>query len=182
MGIFKPGGPLAHDDLVNIRRKELDEILQLVEHGELYIALRNARQTGKTTLCYQAQHELRGKGYGVAYLDLENLGGLDELAFYQRLCNRIETQLADLLAPNSIRGIKNVVNSPTFTDYLGTISRDTPQARRIVLMLDEVGGIPDDVATTFLPGIRWVLNASRGPSGEIYQKLRHVSEMTLHSL
>ncbi len=84
MGIFKPGGPLAPNDPVNIHRKELNEIHGQVERGDLYIALLSPRQTGKTTLLYQVQDELHGKGYGVVYLDLENLGGLDELTFYQR--------------------------------------------------------------------------------------------------
>lgn len=174
MGIFKLGGPLESDDPVNIRRKELDEILHQVEHGDLYIALRSSRQTGKTTLLYQAQDELRNKGYGVVYLDLENLKGLNEPAFYQHLCNEIETKLKDLLNPDSVRRINNIVNQPTFIDYLEAISRDISQARRIILMLDEVGGIPDDVSNTFLSGIRWVLNAGRGPSGEIYKKLMFV--------
>ncbi len=174
MGIFKPGGPLEPDDPVNIRRKESVEILGHIEHEDLYIALRSSRQTGKTTLLFRLQDELISKGYGVVYLDLQNLEGLDKLAFYQHICNNIEEQLGDSLTSDSTRRIQNIVNQPAFNEYLEAVARYTPQLRRVVLMLDEVGGIPDEVNNTFLSGIRWILNAGRGPAGDIYSKLMFV--------
>ena len=173
MGIYKLRGPLEPHDVVNIRRKELEDIRKEVRDS--YIALFSPRQTGKTTLLRQLQEELHGKGYGVVYISLEGLEELDEPDFYGYLCQKIESGLKGILNTGDIN---TATNTTDFTEnYLKAISKGTPlQTRNVVLMLDEVGGVPEAIHSKFFRGIRRIYTESKVSIGEgrIYRKLRFV--------
>jgi hypothetical protein len=177
MTMFVAGGslnPVKHSHII-VHRAELDTILDHIDKEDSYVILCGPRQTGKTTLLYQVQSLLNDQGYGVAYLDLSGLDDLNKNSFYHLISNRIKNSLTKLLGSNSDNAINpETVNDQTsFADYLKSLSSNTPQARKIILMLDEVGGVPEDVAETFFPTLRSFFQQGREPSDDcyLYQKI-----------
>ncbi len=177
MGIFKAGGglnPKRYENII-VHRAELDRILNHIENEELYIALRSPRQTGKTTLLYQIQAHLHGHGYGVAYLDLSNVGDLNKVEFYQTLCSSLHDGLNSLLDDNieQLLNPKAITNQNSFSDYLKLLVEHTPQARKLILILDEVGEVPEKISATFFPTLRKFYHSGQGnlPDSDLYRKI-----------
>ena len=190
MGTFVAGGPLnptIHQNII-IRRSQLDHILNNIINGDLYIAICSPRQTGKTTLLYQIQACLSKQEYGVSYIDLENFGDLDKTSFYQEICENVNMSLSSFLDPNTEAGLtpQEVINETKFFKYLGELAKNTPKARKIVLMFDEIGGVPDLFSKTFFSTLRKVLTHSRGvqPECQIYKKISFIfsGALDLHKL
>ncbi len=180
MVVFKAGGALNPEEHCNIivHRAELDLFIKHIENGELYIALRSPRQTGKTTLLYQIQACLHGQGYGVVFLDLSGLNDLDKADFYQTICTDIRDGLADLIDKTTINSLnpQDVTNQRDFCNYLKWLSGNTPQARKLIFALDEIEGVPEDVSLTLFPRLRWFFHRGRHSSQErdLYRKVMFV--------
>lgn len=171
-----PLNPERHDNII-VHRKELDDILKHIKTGtdqEGYVALRAPRQTGKTTLLYQVRHHLHGKGYGVAYIDLQGLNNLKEEAFYQKICTDIHGDLSKIIDKDTkaAKQIKimppgKVKDQSDFSAYLIWLSACTciPEVKGLVIILDEIGGIPEDIST-FSSCLRAFLSAGREKTSE----------------
>ncbi|MBC8234284.1 AAA-like domain-containing protein, partial [bacterium] len=152
MGTYKIIGPLhpIYDKSIIVHRDEFDEILTLLRHGE-YIILNAPRQTGKTTLLFQVQEALRDEGMTAVYINLE---GRDSEGFYQDLCKDIARQVDDVIESDETYSIKDIQNQIDFRKYLEWIAAYTPKVQRLVFLLDEVGGVPDEVHDPFFLGFR----------------------------
>lgn len=180
MATFVAGGPLnpIENQNIIIYRSQLASILEDIINGNLYISLTSPRQTGKTTLLYQIQASLSKQGYGVVYIDFENCDDLDKTNFYQELCDNVNTSLSSFLEPTNEVSLtpQEVINETTFFKYLGELSKNTPKARKIVLMFDEIGGVPRLFSKTFFSTLRKVLTHSRGvqPECQLYKKISFI--------
>lgn len=158
MSIYKTGGPLGPIDDKSIivqRDEELETALNHLRHGQ-YIALQSPRQTGKTTFLYQMQVALRDEYIAAAYLYLEDL---NEMEFYQSLCEDIAEQLDDVIEADNPYPISEIQSQTDFGKYLGWISKHTPTTQRLVLMLDEVGIVSDELSRRFFGGFRKIFTA-----------------------
>lgn len=183
MNRFITKGALNADEHshIMIHRAELDKIIEHIEHYDDYIALCNPRQTGKTTLLFQLQTSLQDRGYGVAYLDLMALDKKSEPEFYKIICEEMLAGLAELiddnpdLTPQGMSDLtpQEVADEIDFSDFLMLLSARTPQARKVVLVLDEIGGVPEEIASTFFPALRKFFTKGRRPSKQrdLYRKI-----------
>jgi len=177
MTVFKAGGGLnseRYQDII-VRRSEMDRILSHVEDEDLYIALKSPRQTGKTTLLYQVQQQLTSQRYGVAYLDLSDFSGLSEDEFYQTLCGDLLNKLKVLLDNNveQLPDFQSNINQAGFSNYLKSLSKYTPHIRKLVLILDEVGRVPDESSKIFFPKLRKFYHDGQSDSSDsdLYRKI-----------
>lgn len=181
MSVFRAGGGLnPHQDKdIIVKRREFDQIINHIESEDLYIAIRSPRQTGKTTLLFQAQAYLNSTGYGVAYVDLSDFFDLSKEEFYQILCKSlcssfntviVENQGAEALKPEDIK------NQFLFSDFLKYLSESTPTVRKLVLVLDEIGGVPQDAAKTFFSTLRKVFHRGKGNEydRELFKKISFI--------
>ena len=153
---FIAGGPLDPVKNSLIDRSQFKELIDHIEKKSLYIPLCCARQTGKTTLLFRLRHELRKMEYGCVYFYLGNLSRLNEVRFYQRLCDEIEEQLQNCFAAEKKHRpiIENIVDQPSLLDYLKSLALQSKKCRKIIIMLDEVGGVPQEFANSFWDGLR----------------------------
>jgi hypothetical protein len=180
MAVFTAGGglnPEQHASII-VWRQELDHILAHIQSGDLYIALRSARQTGKTTLLYQIQTRLHGHGYGVVHLDLSGRSDLSKAQFYQTICIDICEGLGALIDDTNEPTLnpQQVTDQISFSTYLTSLSAHTPQARKLILMLDEVAGVPEQTSATFFPSLRGFFHNGRRPSKvrDLYRKIMFI--------
>ncbi len=155
---FVAGGPLdpIDDKDICLERSKFKEIMEHIETQSLYIPLCCARQTGKTTLLYRLRHELKMNEYGCVYFYLGNLGRLSEMRFYQILCKEMESQLQNCFSDKTNYNLlsKNVVDQPSLLYYLKEVAHESSNCRKIIIMLDEVGGVPQEFANSFWGGLR----------------------------
>ena len=177
MTVFKSGGGLdpEADRNIIIERPELDRVFAHIKTEDLYVALRSPRQTGKTTLLFQLQSRLQESGYGAAYIDL---GGLSEAAFYETLCTEIQSQFDKLIRDNAGSPLppQTIKDQEAFLNYLTWFSAHTPQALKLILMLDEVGAVPEKISPTFFSSLRRFFHSGRRPSKKrhLYQKVMFI--------
>ncbi len=163
--LFKTKGPLdaEADKAIFVQRKELDDILRPAEQTSVssYIALLGSRQTGKTTLLYQARSILEQSDCAVAFVDLSVLKNQGEAECYNYVCSQIEEELSARLLPSQGEEESPPVGGPLdFRAFLLDLARRA-KTSRIVVMLDEVGAIPPDMSDAFFGTIRNVFS-SRG--------------------
>ncbi len=175
MTSFISGGalhPVDHSDII-VNRPELGVIIDHIEGHDTYIALNSSRQTGKTTLLYQIQSHLHKKGYGVFYIDLAWLNDLTKAEFYNKICSDIRDSLRGLIdkAAEADLSSMEITDQITFSRYLEQISAHTSGLRKLVFMLDEIGGTPED--TSFFPSLRRFFHMGRGltEKRDLYQKI-----------
>jgi hypothetical protein len=178
MAVFQAGGGLHPEEhrRIIVQRAELDRILAHIHSGDLYVALSGPRQTGKTTLLYQLQTRLHGHGYGVVYIDLSGLSDLNKAQFYQYMCTEISRGLTALIAAAGETALSPdaITDQTTFARYLVWLAMHTPPARKLLIVLDEVGGVPTETAATFFPSLRSFFHNGRRPANEerqFYQKI-----------
>ncbi len=149
-----------------IDRPELDRLLDNIIKDDSYIALGNPRQTGKTTLLFQIQAKLHKKNYGVVYIDLEGMNDKNKSEFYKTICTEIWEGLKGLVdsETDSLLNHKNIIDQKSFSEYIAWLSSHTPYLRKIILILDEIGGVPKEVALTFFPTLRNLFTKGRSLS------------------
>ena len=167
---FKIAGALEPDTdyKIIIPRREHATILGHIETKDLYVALCSPRQTGKTTLLFQLQKELREKSYGAAYIDISELEELSKKDFFKIVCEYIYHQLSDFIHCSS-EGIllyNTVSNQVDFSKFLVQLSIHTPNARKLIIMLDEVDEVQEKISKAFFSGIRSFFHKGRRPSQE----------------
>ena len=169
--------PEEHRDII-VYRPELDRILTHIEQADHYVALRSPHQTGKTTLLYQIRAHLHGRGYGVVHLDLSGLSDLGTAEFYQTIGVDIWDGLSGLTdcTANAALHPQRITDQNRFCDYLTELSAHTPHVRKLVLMLDEIGSMPEGISTTFFPCLRRFFHSGRRPSKTryLYQKVMFI--------
>ena len=165
MTTFITGGPLnpvKHSNIL-IDRIELYEIIDHIKNEDNYIVLESARQTGKTTLLYQVQYLLHNN-YGIVYLDFNKINKQREANFYCQICTKIKNELIELLISPSdaILETKNIINFQTFSKFLKSLSSQTPQIRKLILIFEEIGDIPEEIFKSLFDGLRGFFTEGRG--------------------
>jgi class 3 adenylate cyclase len=110
-----------------------------------------ARQTGKTSLLLKLRHTLQNK-YAFAFVNLQALAGADGNQCFRYIAEEVLEQLGEVAA-----GAQAVLprGSQTFLPFLQRLSRES-QAVRLVIMLDEIGALPQEVALKLASTIRAV--------------------------
>jgi hypothetical protein len=146
-------GPV--DTEFRITRFEEDRVWELIVNSDPYIPLCCGRQTGKTTLMYQLRDRLRTHDFGAVYLYLGNMSDLGPSRFYEVICEDILQQLPNCFGNNVPSAVpKNVTDQPAFVDFMEWVATKSMRCTKIVIMLDEVGGVPHGFANSFWGGLR----------------------------
>lgn len=185
MNTYVTSGPLDLNKpdhrRVLVERSEFDQMCaHIVANRDEPLAICSPRQTGKTTLLFQLQHHFQSRGYGVVYLILQGLKDLSRADFYRTISTRITRQLTDLMddetepAPSP----EHITDEATFAAYLDWLSRHTPGAHKLLLMIDEVGSVPEEAYGAFFGTLRAFFNEGRS-SYRHHQKVLFVFAGTL---
>lgn len=170
---------LTKHSAVVIERSKFKAMLEHIANDDLYIALHNPRQTGKTTTLYQMKKSLHGKGYGVSYIDLEGQDDMSKEAFYLWLANEIWQGLDTIIEYGSTETppLQLSVDQNSFARYLKWLSAHSPQVRKLIIILDEIGGVPEITAKTFFPALRKFHGTGRNDQEkdqELHQRIMFV--------
>lgn len=180
MTVFETSGALHPEDHRNIivHRVELDKIIAHIENRDEYVVLQAPTQSGKTTLLYQIYFRLHRHGYGVVYLDLSALGGLEPDQFYPKFCTKIQDRFADLIIDNTDGTLApdEVTNAIDFVEYLRLISEKAKGIKKLIFMIDEFGNLSKELTSTLFPSIRSIFTSGRGLSDDrdFYKKLMFI--------
>lgn len=178
MTVFYTRGPLNPEEQKNIiiERQELNDILEHIYKRDSYIVLCSPYMTGKTTLLYQIQANLRERdNYGVVYLDLTGLNDLSKNEFYKTICTDIGNRITEFIDPTANKRLAHhdITNQTSFFKYLELLSAYTPQLQKLVFLLDAIHGVSAEVSSTFFPTIRGFFHRGRGISNDrdLYKKV-----------
>jgi hypothetical protein len=151
--MYTTNGPIETG--FRIKRSEEEIVWKLIVNGDAYVPLCCGRQTGKTTLMYQMRDRLRANGFGAAYLYLGGLKDLPAARFYEVICEEILNLLPDCFDKDAARpNIRNVSDLPAFTDFMEWVATKSERCTKVVILLDEVGGVPEGVGRSFWGGLR----------------------------
>lgn len=155
-------GPLAPDGETRIRRR-LDDYIQLSVRRGRSVNVTGGRQSGKTTSLLELRQWVVSDGGASAYVDLSPLGDIDRppaewLADFAAAINRS-------LLPEEIRGSAPAA-PPDFAgihDYLLQLAVAASPRRPLVIILDEVTGVPVRYQHGFFYSIRAMINLKSDP-------------------
>lgn len=173
--IFRTRGPLdpERDRALYIERPEIEHLLGLAQQSTVYnyVALLGSRQTGKTSLLYQARSLMAGRGCRVAFVDLSGLENQREADCYRHVCSQMLAELGEEVGlPGYERARLAAPNTALdFRTFLLRVAQATP-AQRIVVMLDEVGAIPASASEPFFGIIRNIFSSRRKESEQALAK------------
>jgi hypothetical protein len=151
---YIPMGPLT-DETLYIERQADSELVQYVRTME-YVTIVEPRQQGKTSLVRHLVTTFSQSEWMFVYIDVSTLDASSERGWYQTLCRRISKNLTSLSfeAP-----LDTPQDSSGWLDFLSEI---TIQARhigkKIVIILDEIGGAKFDNNILFFTTIREIYN------------------------
>jgi hypothetical protein len=164
---------------VLIERKEFEKLVNHIGEKDLYIALHNPRQTGKTTMLFLLQDRLQKMGYGVAYIDLEGRDDLNKAEFYEAIANEILQGLDGIIEASleDLRQMPQARGQDSFTEFLKWLSKHSPRAPKLIIIFDEVGGVPDETGKTFFSNLRKFHQAGRNNSKkdrDLYKKIMFI--------
>src|SRR5215469_10867748 len=132
-----------------------DEELRTMENWLAHVScvglVLGARQTGKTSLLLKLRHTLQNK-YAFAFVNLQAVAGADGDQCFRHIAEEVVEQLGEVAAgaqallPNGSR---------TFLPFLQRLSRES-HAVRLVIMLDEIGALPQEIGLKLATTIRAV--------------------------
>jgi hypothetical protein len=152
---FQAGGPLLADSSVYIPR-EADRKAAIHLSRMEYVTLVEPRQHGKTSLINRLIGQFSTQGYFFAYRDLmadRSLGASPD-DWYASLGKRLLRQLRFI--PRDQRP-QLPADSASWEDFLADVAeRAEITNQNVVIVLDEIGAIPVDLATDFFSIIRSV--------------------------
>lgn len=147
------------------RTDEITDFNSRVKEGR-YIVLFAPRQTGKTTFFRMAIHTLTSADltYFPIQLDFQVMRNASPIVFYERLSQMIQRQIEYEL---SIRGVileeelTQFFEKTQLSDHFTMVSFFDELAkflddRKIVLLIDEFDGIPQEVVSDFLYSLRHI--------------------------
>jgi len=162
---FVTKGPIINPDKqIYLERPEDTEILQAVRRGD-YVTLLGARQTGKTSLLYKLARELRTEI--PVFVDLSSFSGLKEDDWYDRVARTVVKRLPQELR-DAIGEVSSCGDQEQFRNILWEIANASSSTDRLVLLLDEMGIVPEEIRDDFFGTIRTIY-VERGFE-EAYQK------------
>jgi hypothetical protein len=180
--IFKTRGPLdpVNDSAIFAPRPELDQLMRAVNAPtvDAYIAILSSRQTGKTTLLYQLRQRVRPRGIGVALVDLALVRDQPEDQLYRFVAGEMRSELepniprrADAKAgvPPKRDAAAPPSNPIEFRRFLLDLARQV-RAPRILLLIDEVEGVPEKYSDAFFGVLRNVFSSRRKEDEAAFEK------------
>lgn len=150
---YRPGGPLPANSPIYVPR-EADEKAMICLRRMDYISLIEPREYGKTSLINQLIDRLSPQGYAFAYRDMMAAKSSDSNAaeWYTSLGRWIALQL-DFIAPE--RRPQLPTTSASWETFLAEVAEKASTAdKRVVVVLDEIGAVPPNLATDFFSIIR----------------------------
>jgi len=136
---------------------QIKRLMALVEKGK-YFVINRPRQFGKTTLLdFFARHLQSSGKYVPALISFQRFTqrpDMTEAEFYRRLGKLIdqELSLADFDLPDLKIQASGIGGRDDFLDWLEDICQHS--SRRLVLLVDEIDGVPETVVIGFLAGLR----------------------------
>lgn len=155
MTIFRTTGPLGSTEqhLFVGRTAELDMLQQHARDVRAYVAILGARQIGKTSLLerFRLSPNLMPDGTFACVVDFQRLGKATREEMFLHLAQRISVQLpVDASDPlhKQAQGVKGPIE---LTSFLGEVSN---RFTRVVLMIDELDGLPEELAIDLAGQIR----------------------------
>jgi hypothetical protein len=129
-GALSPTSPLFRG-----RKAELARLVDLCQQDvSAYVIIYGGRQTGKTSLLLQLEHQLHGS-VRVCRIDFQGLPGADAPRMYRFLARRIASVLPLTADADTVS------DPPSLVQFL-TQALDTPDVQRLVVLLDELGTLP----------------------------------------
>ncbi|MGA9774203.1 MAG: TIR domain-containing protein [Blastocatellia bacterium] len=169
--LFQAGGSLLSNSPVYLRREAdilADDCLQKMQ----YITLIEGRQQGKTSLINRLMGEYSGYGYSFAVIDLMDFSSYKGSAeiWYGALGQRILSQLPFRFGN---RRPKAPVGGDSWRDFLTHVSKIAmAKSHKVVIVLDEIGAMPQDWSTDFFTIIRSIYNYRQSQS--FYQHITFI--------
>ena len=189
--VFKTYGGLdpVNDAEIIVNRQELNIICNHIKNRDDYVTTNSPNQTGKTTLLLQIKNHFENKDYGIVYLDLSNFKTLNKEEFYQKICIESNNQLTQSIRCDQEHDFQQIVDQFRFSEYLKWLASHTPQVSKIIFLIDELNGIPEEISPIFFATLRKFFTAGRGVSNdndenELYKKIMFVfaASLDLHKL
>jgi hypothetical protein len=166
---YTPVGPLT-DETLYIERKADSELFHFV-HAMEYVTIVEPRQQGKTSLIRHLMTASPLPEWSFVYIDISTLDTRSEHGWYQTLCRRISIELKMLLDVSP--GIPQ--NSFEWRDFLSNIAIHARQAgKKIVIVLDEIGGAKFDDNTSFFKTLREVYISRQFSTNSEFQNLTFI--------
>lgn len=168
--VFIANGALNPDQYSHIlvSRQIIDDILSHITEQPQYITLNGSKCSGKTTILYQIINLLKKKRYGVVYLYLGDLHGIEPNNFYQKICKDIQEQFAadnlnQLIDIN--RNPEKIKNQSGFYNHLKLLARHIEEANlnKLVFILDEINDVPQEIASSFFPTLKTLYQLGQNP-------------------
>ena len=168
---FGTQGPVnSKDNYVVARSEELADFIARVKQGR-YIVLFAPRQTGKTTFFQDALKALAAEGtdYFPIQLNFEEYEDITPADFYDSLCKEICKEIRKIFRERGERvsqeldtfltnaQITNHISMREFFEEFTTLAAN----QRVVLIIDEFDGIPQDAINGFLRSLRRIYLTGR---------------------
>lgn len=168
---FGTQGPVnSIDNYVVARREDLSDFIARVKQGR-YIVLFAPRQTGKTTFFQDALKALAAEGtdYFPIQLNFEEYEYITSADFYHSLCKEIGKEIRKVFRERGEQlsqeldtfltnaQITNHISMREFFEEFTILAEN----QRIVLIIDEFDGIPQDAINGFLRSLRRIYLTGR---------------------
>jgi hypothetical protein len=164
MRTFETQGPVSPDRNYVVRRSiELSDFVNRIKQGR-YIVIFAPRQTGKTTFFRWAIDALTDEGlqYFPIQLDFEEYKNVSLSDFYNYLYQDIRKEIEnvhqkrDIVPSDPLREFlenTQIVNHVSLRHFFEKLARILDN-QRIIIIIDEFDGIPQDVVSDFLHSLR----------------------------
>ena len=167
-------GPLStlRDMGFLVDRPELRRAMRIAQQSSIsqYIALLGARQTGKTTLLLQLRDLLRDS-YACVYVDLSVLRAQSAHACSRFVVFRLVSEFRSLLGTDFfLPDAQHIESAVDAVEYLRQLAAVVPTPR-IILLLDEVGGLSKECSDPFFNMVRTIFTQGRGLSSPLAKYL-----------
>ncbi|MEW6280827.1 MAG: AAA-like domain-containing protein, partial [Candidatus Eremiobacterota bacterium] len=148
--LFHWGGNLDPESPVYMERAEDDKLPEHLVAGD-FVTVLGPRQMGKTSLLYRVRRRMSPAGFAMAYVDLSPAREEPLDSWYRYVGSTIAEQLmpgADLTIPTS---------HLDFLNFLRAVGGGLPESR-VVILLDEVGAVPEEFTDSFFGNVRYVFS------------------------
>jgi serine phosphatase RsbU (regulator of sigma subunit) len=150
--MFVTNGPVPPDSPLFVGRvAELKRMERWLTEVNCYGALLGARQTGKTSLLLKLRHSLSDK-YAFVFVDFQAIEGAQPQQCFAHIAEQMAEQLADTIGGEGPPSLKD---NKTFSAFLQDFSQKA-RALRIIVILDEIGALPQETAIRLAGAIRAV--------------------------
>jgi predicted transcriptional regulator len=148
---FVTMGPMTDPERqIYIERPEDRDLLKCIRRED-YVTILGARQTGKTSLLYMLKRELKTEI--PIFVDLAGFSGVKPEHWYDRVAKTIVRRFPEprerLITTQTFCS-----DHEEFRNLLWKIADASAGTDRLVLLIDEIGGVPREIRDNFFGAIR----------------------------